>query len=82
SANYDTRDSYAKGVAGDPNYNKNFRNNVTLRAQGLFKIGTGGDLLLRGSYSKLGGSRDSSVATGNFFQLGTDSSTAGNTAAD
>ena len=53
-----------------------------MRGQGLFKLGDNGDLLVRGFYSKLGGSRDSSVATGNFFALGTDTGSAGNTAAD
>ncbi len=82
AASFDTRDNYAKGVAGDPNYNKNFRQNLSLRAQGLFKLGDNGDLLLRGSYSKLKGSRDSSVATGNFFTESTDTTSVGNTAAD
>jgi len=82
SASFDTRDNYAKGVAGDPNYNKNFRKNFSLRGQGLFKLGDNGDLLLRGFYSKLGGSRDSSVATSNFYTLGSDASSSGNTAAD
>ncbi|NKJ44287.1 TonB-dependent receptor [Novosphingobium sp. SG720] len=82
SLNYDTRDNFVKGVAGDPNYNNKFRTNISARLQGLFKLGDRGDLLLRGSYSRLTGSRDSSVPFSNFYQLGTDSSSAGNTAAD
>ena len=69
SASYDTRDSYTKGVAGDPNHNNNFRTNASIRLQGLFKLGDSGDLLLRGSYSKLHGSRDSSLPTSNFFTI-------------
>lgn len=82
SASYDTRDSYTKGLAGDPNFNKNFRSNISVRAQGLFKLGDSGELLLRGGYSKLHGSRDSSVATSNFYNITSDPSSTGNTAAD
>jgi iron complex outermembrane receptor protein len=69
SLNYDTRDNFVKGVANDPNYNKKFRTNISARLQGLFKLGDRGDLLLRGSYSRLTGSRDSSVPFSNFYQL-------------
>lgn len=82
SASFDTRDSYTKGVAGDPNFNRNFRRNLSVRGQALFRLGDSGELLLRGSYSKLNGSRDSSVATGNFFTIATNASSVGNTAAD
>ena len=69
SASYDSRDNFTQSAPGDANYNKNFRTNVSARLQGLFKLGDNGDLLLRGSYSKLNGSRDSSVATSNFFNI-------------
>jgi len=82
SASFDTRDSFVKGVANDPTYNKNFRSNVSLRGQGLFKLGADGDLLIRGSYSKLNGSRDSQVPTDSFYTFSKDATSAGNTAAD
>jgi iron complex outermembrane receptor protein len=60
SVNYDSRDTYTKPASNDPYFNKNFRTNISVRLQGLFKLGENGDLLLRGAYSKLNGSRDSS----------------------
>ena len=82
SGSYDSRDSYVKGVANDPTYNKNFRTNASFRAQGLFKLGENGDLLLRGAYSKLNGSRDGAVPTSNYYTFAKDTASAGNTAAD
>ncbi|WP_022678317.1 TonB-dependent receptor [Novosphingobium sp. B-7] len=70
SLNFDTRDNFVKGVANDPNYNNKFRTNISARLQGLFKLGDRGELLLRGGYSRLTGSRDSSVPFSNFYQVG------------
>jgi iron complex outermembrane recepter protein len=78
SASYDSRDSYTRGVTGDTYHNNNFRKNFSVRGQALFRLGNSGELLLRGSYSKLNGSRDSSVATSNFFTFGRDLSSSGN----
>jgi len=82
SGSYDSRDNFAKTAlpgatptaptTADPYYNKNFRTNATIRLQGLFKLGDNGDLLLRGNYSKLNGSRDSSVPTTNLYTFAPD----------
>lgn len=69
SVNYDSRDTYTKPASNDPYFNKNFRTNISVRLQGLFKLGENGDLLLRGAYSKLNGSRDSSLPTSNFYNI-------------
>ncbi len=69
SVNYDSRDTYTKPAGNDPYFNKNFRTNISVRLQGLFKLGENGDLLLRGAYSKLNGSRDSSLPTSNFYNI-------------
>jgi iron complex outermembrane receptor protein len=77
SASYDSRDNFVKSAVADPNFNKNFRTNFTARLQGLFKLGSDGDLLIRGSYSKLNGSRDSSVPYGNLYNTSKDAASTG-----
>jgi iron complex outermembrane receptor protein len=42
SVNYDSRDTYIKPAANDY-FNKNFRTNISVRLQGLFKLGENGD---------------------------------------
>jgi iron complex outermembrane receptor protein len=69
SAAYDSRDTFIKPAANDVNFNKNFRTNASVRVQGLFNLGDNGDLLVRGFYSKLNGSRDGSVPLSNFYNL-------------
>jgi iron complex outermembrane receptor protein len=75
SAAYDSRDTFIKPAAGDANFNKNFRTNASVRLQGLFKLGDQGDILVRGFYSKLNGSRDGSVPFSNFFTANPGTST-------
>jgi len=69
SAGYDSRNNFVKPGPNDPFFNKNFRANASIRLQGLFKLGDNGDLLVRGFYSKLNGSRDSSIPTSNVFAI-------------
>jgi outer membrane receptor protein involved in Fe transport len=47
SVNYDSRDTYIKPAANDPYFNKNFRTNISVRLQGLFKLGENGDAAAR-----------------------------------
>jgi iron complex outermembrane recepter protein len=79
AASLDSRDSFVTGVAGDNVFNKNFRTNATFRGQGLFKLGSNGDLLIRGAYSQLNGSRDSAVPVSNYYSSAHDFSSSAHT---
>ncbi len=69
SASFDQRDNWIRPAPGDTNTSLNpFRKNFGARAQVMFKLGERGDLLIRGSYGTLGGTRMVAVPTSNFFQ--------------
>lgn len=76
SATYDQRDNWIRPAAGDTVSLDPFRKNFSIRAQALFKLGDRGDLLLRGTYGHLGGTRATGVPTSNFYkQTGNGTST-------
>jgi iron complex outermembrane recepter protein len=71
AATFDQRDNWVRpalrdtGTSLDP-----FRKNFSVRASALVKLGDNGDLLVRGTYGHLGGTRATSVQTSNFFSSG------------
>jgi iron complex outermembrane receptor protein len=67
AAAYDRRDNFIHPLAGDPASLDPFRENFAVRAQALFKLGDNGDILLRGNYGKLQGTRVTGVPTSNFY---------------
>ncbi|MFM5953711.1 MAG: TonB-dependent receptor, partial [Novosphingobium sp.] len=67
SATYDRRDSWILNAPGDTVPKVPFRQNFSVRGQAMFKLGDRGDLLLRGSYGHLGGSRQVNLPTSNFY---------------
>ena len=69
SGTYDQRDALIRPMAGDRLSLNPFRKNYAFRAQAYFKLGDNGDLLLRGSYGSLAGSRFTGAPTSNFFDL-------------
>jgi iron complex outermembrane recepter protein len=68
SATYDQRDNWIRPAAGDTASLDPFRKNLAVRAQAYFKLGDRGDVLIRGNYGHLGGSRAVNVPTSNFYQ--------------
>ncbi len=77
SGTYDQRDSYIKPVAGDTISTNPFRKNMSVRAQAYFKFGENVDLLVRGTYAKLSGTRLTNV-NGNKFYSATATDAFGN----
>jgi iron complex outermembrane receptor protein len=68
AATFDQRDSYINPLAGDPVDLDPFRKNFAARASALFQLGDRGELLVRGNYGHLGGTRAVAVPTSNFYQ--------------
>ncbi len=71
AATYDRRDGYIHPAAGDTISNLDtdpFRENFAVRASVLFNLGDRGDVVLRGNYGHLGGTRAVAVPTSNFYR--------------
>ena len=71
AATYDRRDNYVNPMAGDTVSNLNttpFRENFAVRGSLKFDLGEQGDVLLRGNYGHLGGTRATAVPTSNFYR--------------
>ncbi len=68
AATFDTRDNYLNPLAGDSVSLDPFRKNFAARASALVKLGDRGELLLRGNYGHLGGTRAVAVPTSNFYR--------------
>jgi iron complex outermembrane recepter protein len=72
SAAYDQRDNFIKKVAGDPLTADPFRKNFSVRAQAYFEVSDNINLLLRGTYSQLRGTRLTNTKASNFYSATTD----------
>ena len=71
AATFDQRDNYIHATPGDARDNIDrdpFRRNFAIRGSALVKLGDRGDLLLRGNYGHLGGTRAVAVPTSNFYE--------------
>jgi iron complex outermembrane recepter protein len=71
AATFDKRDNWIRPAPGDTSTSLNpFRKNFSVRGSALVKLSDNGDLLVRGTYGHLGGTRATSVQTSNFFSSG------------
>jgi iron complex outermembrane recepter protein len=68
SAAFDQRDNWIRSAPGDSASQNPFRRNFAVRAQAMFNLGDRGDILLRGNYGHLGGTRQTNLPTSNFFR--------------
>jgi iron complex outermembrane recepter protein len=72
SGSFDQRDNFVKAVAGDPISANPFRKNYSFRAQAYFELSDNLNVLLRGTYSQLKGTRLTNVKASNFYSSTTD----------